>query len=97
MGAYASEKILIEDFPVVFTPALLAHKNNLPAKAVFVVEFGPIRVTLDGTDPTSTTGIPIDIGAVVTITKESDIQNFKAIRSTNVSSVINPEYFNNFN
>lgn len=55
-------------------------------KEVFcTLETGPIRFTLDGTAPTTTTGHLMNAGDTLTIRNAFDIQNFRAIRTTATS------------
>lgn len=96
MGAYASEKITIDNTAggVGFTATLL--KNGIVNKAYeasFRVETAQFRYTTDGSAPTTTVGILAEIGDFITITGESDINRFKGIRTGGTSAVIQPHYF----
>lgn len=52
-----------------------------------------IRFTLDGTAPTTTAGILVSYGMIVNIYQHNAIQNFRAIRESSTSAVINVQYF----
>ena len=97
MGAYAAEKITIEDTPIGFSFDKIYEKNNRPQYAVIGVENAPIRFLLDGDLPTATTGTLVQDGTFVTLEGEHDIREFRAIREGAVSAAITVQYFNNLN
>lgn len=53
-----------------------------------VLETAPIRMTLDGTTPTASVGVPVAIGQQITVFGYANIANFKAIRTTSTSGSI---------
>ena len=83
MAAYDHESIAVADTAVGLTAAkiaLAASRFNLPLKKVVVtVETAPIRVTWDGTTPTSSVGHTLNIGDLIEL-DASDAQKFRAIR-----------------
>jgi hypothetical protein len=97
MSAYGSESLTIANSVKTFTDAKVnAGSGRSPFRAVFIIETAQIRYTVDGkTTPTTTVGHLGEIGDIVTILGEHDIENFKAIRVGAVSAVIQPTYFDN--
>lgn len=94
MGSYAQESITVSGTATSFTNAIInPADSNSPFKAVFVVETDAIRFRVDGGDPTASIGLLAKIGAIVTITGEHDVENFKVIRVTS-NATIQPQYFN---
>jgi len=57
--------------------------------AFMVLETAQIRFTLDGTAPTTSTGVLLEIGQNLTLTGSTQISNFKAIRTGVSSGVLN--------
>lgn len=53
----------------------------------------PIRMTLDGTAPTTSVGMRADYGSSVTIYSHSNILAFRAIREGSTSAILNTTYF----
>ena len=94
MGAYASESITVSDEAIGFTGATINDGRDKPYAAVFVVETAEIRFTIDGSTPTASTGILAEIGDVVDIIGEHDVEKFQAIRTGSIDAVIQPHYFN---
>lgn len=47
-----------------------------------------VRYRIDGPSPTSTTGILVDIGGVITLQTAQVLKNFKAIRTGGTSGVL---------
>ncbi len=62
-------------------------------KAIFVLETAQCRFTIDGTAPTTTVGVLIEVGDVITIEGASDINNFKCIRTGSTSGDCWVQYF----
>ena len=95
MGAYAQESITVSSTAIGFTNATINPPNgrDKPYKAVFVVEGDQIRFRVDGGDPTSSVGMLAEIGDIITISEQHDVENFKAIRIT-TDATIQPSYFN---
>lgn len=97
MLAFASETLTVAGTAVGFSTNLVPTVSDQGGpdvrKAVFVVEGAPIRVTVDGTTPTSSVGMLFQVGDVVTIEGEANIKRFKAIRATSTSASAYVTYF----
>lgn len=94
MGSYATESITVSNTAIGFTDSIINPADpDSPFRAVFVVEDANIRFRVDGGDPTASIGLLAKIGAVITITGEHDVENFKVIRVT-TDATIQPQYFN---
>lgn len=92
--AYGTESITVSNTAIGFTDATINPQRRIkPIKAVFVVETAAIRFTVDGSTPTSTVGFLAEIGDIVTINGEHDIEKFKAIRTGTADATIQPIYF----
>ena len=57
------------------------------------MEGDQLRFRVDGGDPSTTVGMLAEVGDIVTIEGEHDIEKFKAIRVT-TDATIQPIYFN---
>jgi hypothetical protein len=93
---YDYESISVTDSAVGFTAAKITPTSNnhkIPQEAVFSVETASIRVRMDGTDPTASTGLLIPSGTIFTVTGQTDIRRFKAIRDGSTSATIEVLYF----
>ena len=96
------EQITVAGTAVGFTAAKITPNV---IKAVAYVTTAPIRWYANGdastakgrggngTAPTSTLGLPADIDVIVEVVGYQDIQNFRMIRSTGTSAVVEVEYF----
>jgi len=92
--AYANEILTVSTTVVKLTPAKLKTDLNVPAKAAYLaVEGGPIRIWLDGTDPTSTEGIQIFADGRFLVTGPNDLRNLKMIRSGTSDAKVFVQYF----
>lgn len=76
-----------------FTTSKIAVGSVVAGKAVFVLEGGQCRFTVDGTAPTTTVGMLADIGDVITIDNDTDVKNFKCIRTGATSGTAFVTYF----
>lgn len=68
--------------------------SNLPdrcTEVLIIVETNDIRYRTDGTDPTSTIGMPMSAEQNIVFTKWSDISRFKAI-AVSATAYLNVEY-----
>ena len=73
---------------VALVPALYGtHK-----RALITVETAQIRFRIDGGAPTSTVGHILNPGDTITLDSNSDIANFKAIRTGTLSGLITATY-----
>lgn len=61
--------------------------------AFFAVETNPIRIRLDGNDPTATDGLPFVAGDYFTLDSKHAINKFKHIRSGGADGVLQIHYF----
>ncbi len=52
------------------------------------LESGPIRYRVDGVDPTSTEGTPVNVGDVLPIVGNSDMASIRFIRTTSTSGTL---------
>ncbi len=88
-----SEKITFDSTSggVGFTSTKIAGVSK--SMAVFTLEDGPCRFTVDGSAPTSTVGELINVGDRVIITGYNDISNFKCIRTGTTSGTGYVTYF----
>jgi hypothetical protein len=83
----SSEKVTVSNTAIGFTSAKIRPTSgNFEGMACiclfFVLEDDDIRFLLDGTDPTSSTGILMKKGQSLTLDNPDDIMRFKAIRVT---------------
>jgi len=83
-------------------PAAKVTNPNDPVESANLVTFSVscasgtscnIRFTLDGTAPTTSVGILLQYGAVISIYQHNAIENFRAIREGATSAVLNVQYF----
>ena len=52
------------------------------------VEGAEIRIRWDGTNPTASVGIPVEVLEIVTLTSHADISQLKMIRTTATSATV---------
>jgi hypothetical protein len=71
---------------------LTADKYTTAHRASIQVETAPIRMTLSGTAPTATYGKLYEPGDEIILESHKEITNFRAIRTTEVSGILNIEY-----
>ena len=92
--AYGTESITVSNAAKAFTSGTIEPGDGtIPAKATFIVEGASIRFTVDGTTPTSSVGLLVQIGDTITINGQTDIKAFRAIRVTSTDATIQPVYF----
>ena len=92
--AYDTESITVSNTAIGFTAGTISPGDGaIPVKAVFTVETAQIRFTVDGTTPTASIGLLVQIGDIITINGQSDINAFRAIRVTSTDATIQPVYF----
>lgn len=100
--AYDYENVTIADTAIGFTTSKVTSSTATHnANAVtFTIECSdgstscPIRMTLDGTTPTTTVGMLADYGSSITVYNHTSIVAFRAIRTGATSAVLNTQYFN---
>lgn len=74
---------------VIPTSMYVKASNHGPASTCRGrLETGAIRFRIDGTAPTSSVGELLDVGDRIEITGYTNIQNFKAIRTTSDSGLL---------
>lgn len=87
IATYSYEKITVTTNPAV-------GLTNIPdrcTEVLIIVETNDIRYRTDGTDPTSTTGMPMSAEQNIVFTKWQDITRFKAI-AVSATAYLNIEY-----
>lgn len=94
--AYAYEDLTVSTSAVGFTAANLIDTGdtNLPAIAVDFTTDQPVRMRLDGGNPTSTSGIKIPAGGPYTISGSRNLVNAKFIKDATASgsATVNSQY-----
>jgi hypothetical protein len=100
--AYADESLTIDNTSggIGFTASKITSTSGpgLSAQsATFTINCTsgtscPIRMTIDGTAPTTTVGLRADYGQSVTIYAQTNIVNFRAIREGSTSAKIDVSY-----
>ena len=95
----AYESITVADTAIGFTASIVA--SNPVTMVTCTLETAQVRFRVDGTDPTSTTGHPLETGQWICIGKCTgtggmpslqQISNFKAIRTGGSSGVLTCTY-----
>lgn len=82
------ETITVAATAIGFTSGNISRGNFEAREALCINQSGQIRYWTDGTDPTSTTGIVLEIGQALYLDKRGDITKFKAIRTGSTSGVL---------
>lgn len=67
-------------------------KVDPPHGAVLTVESASLRFREDGTDPTSSQGHLLNVGAVLTLDNPSRMEKFRAIRSGSTDATLRISY-----
>lgn len=98
--AYDYENLTVDDTVggVAFTASKINASDGPANSVTFTVDCAsgtdcPIRMTIDGTAPTTSVGLRIVYGQSVTIYSITNIRAFRAIREGATSAVINVQYF----
>ena len=86
------EAITVSNSPIGFSESkynpTTGQSANSNAKKIFCrVENSPIRFTLDGTTPTDTIGMLLDIGETLELRNLQQIKRFWAIKISNNASL----------
>lgn len=71
---------------------LTASKYGNARIATIIVETADIRYKLNGDSPTATEGLLAEVGDIIVLESQEDIQSFKAIRTGSTSAVLNIDY-----
>lgn len=77
-----NQVLVVADSAVGVDAAKLVNTNVIQ----FYVEGADIRYRYDGADPTPTVGFPAEVGELVTVSGDSEVKNFLAIRTGGVSA-----------
>ncbi len=95
MRAFKAETLIVTDTPIGYTASIIPVEPGGPdvLKASFIVEGGPIRITLNGAAPSASVGHLFQPGDFVTIESETDVKGFKAIRTTATNASLYVTYF----
>lgn len=99
--AYTYENITIDGTSggKAFTASkVTGNETSTADSATFTIDCSsgttcPIRMTLDGTAPTSSVGMRADYQQSITIYGHSNLVAFRAIRESSTSAIINVTYF----
>lgn len=99
--AGSGETLTIADTAVGFTAgniSVVSSDGTVKAgRAVFVLEGGDCRFTVDGTTPSTTVGTLVKAGSSVEITGVTNIANFRAIRTGSTSGTAYVSYYRDNN
>ncbi len=94
LKAYDYEQITVSSTAVGLTTSKIEPANGpRAAKVLIYVSGAQIRFRVDGTDPTSTSGMVIDAGSYFEVIGYHDISNFKAIRTGSTDATLDVIYF----
>ena len=85
----AYESLTVVDSATALTNTVYTADHRY---AFISVEEAPIRIRLDGVDPTATEGILMSPGDTLTLDSHEDIETFRAIRTTSTSGIIRVSY-----
>ena len=86
---FAHETLTVADTAVGLTSATYSDAT----RAEMTLETAQIRFWVDGTAPTTSAGILVNVGDVVVLNSAAQIANFKAIRTGSTSGVLSIQYF----
>lgn len=84
------ESIDVEDSAIGISDSLIDAKAK---KATMILETASIRYRIDGTDPTTTEGKPVQPGQEIILDTYDDIYRFKAIRTGATTGVLKVNVF----
>jgi hypothetical protein len=82
-----------ETLTVTNSPAPLADIPPAASLAFITLDDHPIRIWLNGDNPTPTQGHRLTQGAVLVLESQNQIQNFRAIREGASNGVLQVSYF----
>ena len=86
---FAHETLTVGSTAVGLTSATYSDAT----RAEMTLETAQIRFWDDGTDPTSSVGIPVYVGDPIVLNSAAQIANFKAIRTGSTSGTLSIQYF----
>lgn len=88
-SAEKCETITVADSVTTLTQSFITSASMGDAKfGTCRLETAQIRVWLDGTDPSTSLGMVLNAGDVVTFNTYDDLKKFKAIRTGSTSGVL---------
>lgn len=95
---YATEQVTVSSSATSLTTAKVDNTANYPdfkaAGVVIAVRDDAVYYTVDGSTPSATNGIKLEVGDVLPIAGYQKIKNFKAIRVT-TDAKLDVQYFKN--
>ena len=86
---FAHETLTVADTAVGLTSATYSDAT----RAEMTLETAQIRMWADGTDPTASAGILVNVGDTIVLNSAAQIANFKAIRTGSTSGTLSIQYF----
>ena len=86
---FAHETLTVADSAIGLTSGTYSDAT----RAEMTLETAQIRFWDDGTDPTASVGILVEIGDTIVLNSAAQIANFKAIRTGTTSGVLSIQYF----
>lgn len=81
----------------LLVPSSGRFKGVAASELFITVETNPIRFTMNGTNPTSTTGHKLGVGESVIITGVEDVKRFRCIDTAAGASSVTVTVFHNVN
>lgn len=87
------EQVTVGDSVETLTAATIIATTYDVIMAIIAVTNAPIRITFDGTDPTTTLGLPFEAGDMFEVWGQPDLLGLEMIRSGGVDAVVEVEYF----
>ena len=85
------ESLTIANTAVGISAAVHTVSDQKVSKCVGRLETAQVRYWSDGTAPTASVGILLEVGDVITLNNWATIKNFRAIRTGAVSGVLSVE------
>lgn len=90
------EEVVVSTTAIGLTALKINPGGTFPDKrkaVIIVVSAQPISFRIDGTDPTSSVGIPAATGDIIKLFGEQTLKQFKAIRSGASDATLRVTYF----
>ena len=89
LAPFAYESITVANSAIGLTSGTYSDAT----RAEMTLETAQIRYRLDGTNPTSSEGHPVEVGDLIILNSAAQIAGFKAIRTGSTSGVLKVTYF----
>ena len=86
---FAHETLTVADSATSLTSATYSDAT----RAEMTLETAQIRMWADGTDPTASEGILVEIGDTIVLNSPAQIAGFRAIRAGSTSGTLPVQYF----